>query len=430
MTDKPGLGARRLALAALDGVLNHGRTLEERVAQQALEPHERAFALRLATTALRHKGEAEAALAPLLKSPLPKSAGLTRLILLLAAAELLVLRSPAHAVIDCAVDLAKADRNARHFAGVVNAVLRKAASAPPAPAPAADINTPGWLYARWENAYGPARAREIALSHACEPALDLSVKADAAAWALRLGGVPLPGGSIRLRAPSGAVTSLPGFAEGQWWVQDWAAAQPARLFGAVRGKTILDLCAAPGGKTAQFAAAGAEVTAIDSSAPRVKRLQENLARLELSAQVLCDDLMSFSSTTRFDGVLLDAPCSATGTIRRHPDLPYLKTAGQIGELARLQSRFLDRAARFVKPGGLLVYSTCSLEPEECEQQADAFLARQSGFQRFKLTDADLSGVTGLISPADDLRSLPFMAAGDQPGMDGFYAARLLCTEPV
>ena len=411
-------------------MLNHGRTLEERLEQQALEPHERAFALRLASAALRHKGEAEAALAPFLKSPLPKSAGPARLILLLACAELLELGSPAHAVIDCAVTLAKADRNAKHFAGLINAVLRKAATAPPATSDTAAINTPGWLYACWEKSYGPALARQIALSHGREPAIDITVKTDAPGWAARLGGALLPGGTIRLGAESGAVTGLPGFTEGQWWVQDWAAAQPARLFGDVRGKTILDLCAAPGGKTAQLAAAGADVTAVDSSAPRVKRLKENLDRLGLTAEVVTDDLMSFAPAAPFDGVLLDAPCSATGTIRRHPDLPYLKSVEQIGELARLQARFLDRAARWVKPGGLLVYSTCSLEPEECEQQAEAFLARNARFQRLAVTGADLGGVTGLVSPAGDLRSLPFMAAGDALGMDGFYAARLVCIDPA
>jgi 16S rRNA (cytosine967-C5)-methyltransferase len=231
-----------------------------------------------------------------------------------------------------------------------------------------------------------------------------------------LGGQLLETESVRLPADADRIEDLPGYADGAWWVQDLAAALSARLFGNVAGKRVLDLCAAPGGKTAQLAAAGAMVTAVDDSADRMRRLEDNLRRLRLDAEIAIADAATFSHGA-YDAVLLDAPCSATGTIRRHPDLPYLKNAAQIASLAKLQARMLANAARLVERGRLLVYCTCSLEPEECEEQVAAFLASHPEFERLPVWAAEAAGAA--LSDAGDLRTLPCH------DMDGHYAARLI-----
>jgi 16S rRNA (cytosine967-C5)-methyltransferase len=250
------------------------------------------------------------------------------------------------------------------------------------------------------------------------------VKDNAALWAERLSATLLPTGSLRLPLQHGPVTELPGFAEGEWWVQDAAAALPVMLAGSVAGKTALDLCAAPGGKTAQLAARGATVTAVDDSAPRLARLHDNLKRLRLAATVLTADVLALPEDRQYDLVLLDAPCSATGTIRRHPDLPHLKSARQIDGLVKLQARLLDKAATLTRPGGMLLYCTCSLLPEEGEDQTAAFLTRQPEFSRLPVKPADVGGEARFISPAGDLRTLPAMAFGGDT-LDGFYTARLI-----
>ncbi len=314
---------------------------------------------------------------------LPPRSGKLEPILIAAAAQILVLRTASHAAVDTAVTLAREDGHARHFADLANAVLRRVAAEREAILAAADpleTDTPAWLRERWTAAYGEQGARAIAAAHLGEPSVDISVKDDAAGWAERLGGVLLPTGSIRLTART-AIPQLPGFSEGAWWVQDAAAALPARLLAPKPGESILDLCAAPGGKTAQLAAAGAIVTAVDRSAPRMERLRANLARLGLEAETIVADAAAFETDQPYDAILLDAPCSATGTIRRHPDVAWSKTMEDVFKLADLQARLLDRVVTLLKPGGRLVYATCSLEREEGERQIERFLARQPRFRR-------------------------------------------------
>jgi len=420
--------ARSAALELLDGVLRGRHSLDDLLddsnsAFARLDGRDRAFAHALAATALRRKGEAEAILAPFLKRPLPKSSGQAALILLLGVVQLRFLEVPAHAAINQSVALTHSDVKAKHFAGLINAVLRRVAAAPAENSPAR-INTPDWLWKRWVKAYGEDAATAIARVHLEVAPLDISAKSDAADWAAHLDGALLPTGTIRMRNNAAPVTELPGFGDGEWWVQDAAAALPARLLGDVKGKHVADLCAAPGGKTAQLASSGAIVTAIDGSAARLKRLEENMVRLKLPCRAIAADLLKWQPDQDFDAILLDAPCTATGTIRRHPDLPYVKSAEQIAELAKLQARMLDRAAGWLRPGGLLVYCTCSLEPEEGERQIDRFLETHADYRRLPLRPGDVAGQSQFINQNGDLRIHPGMAIGTETGLDGFYAARL------
>ncbi len=425
--DKPGLASRRLALSLLEAVLVAGQPLDDAfdgLPAPEIDPRDRAFAHAMAATALRRKGEAGAHLKKFLAKPLPKSSGQAALILLLGVVQLKFLAAPAHAVIDLAVTQAQGDLHGRHFAKLINAVLRKVAADTTAfdAAEAAKLNTPDWLMKSWAQAHGAAAATDIAIAHLAEAAIDLSVKGDPEAWAARLDGLALPTGSVRLRE-AGDLVTLPGFAEGEWWVQDAAAALPVKLVGDVSGRSVLDLCAAPGGKTAQLASRGAVVTAADHAAVRLDQMKANLARLGLSATLRETDVFAISGEPCFDAVLLDAPCSATGTIRRHPDLPHLKSPAQVSELAALQARMLDHAATLVKPGGLLLYCTCSLQAEEGEMQARDFLTRHSAFSLMPATAAETGGQAAFVSPEGFLRTLPFMRIGEARGLDGFFAAR-------
>jgi 16S rRNA (cytosine967-C5)-methyltransferase len=309
-------------------------------------------------------------------------------------------------------------------------VLRKVATEGAAVIAAQDIdrlNTPDWLLQRWTKAYGKETTGHITDAHLTEAALDLSVLGNPAEWAARLGGVVLPTGSVRVRS-KGRIEALDGFAEGDWWVQDAAAAIPARLLGDVAGKRVADLCAAPGGKTAMLAAMGAQVTALDTSARRLKILQANLDRLKLHAEIVTADATTWVAPDPFDAVLLDAPCLATGTIRRHPDLPYLKRPSDLKSLAQLQSRLLDSAARILKPGGTLVYCTCSLEPEEGPEQIAQLLARMPELTVSPIRPDAYGLSPDWLTEEGYLRTLPFhlpMQPPELSGLDGFFAARLV-----
>jgi 16S rRNA (cytosine967-C5)-methyltransferase len=326
--------------------------------------------------------------------------------------------------------LAQYDPRAKRYDKLVNAVLRRVASEGEGIAASLDatrVNTPDWLWTRWADYWGEPRAHEIAASHLVEPPLDLTVKSDPELWAERLNGRVLSTGSVRL-LPKGRIESLPGFDEGAWWVQDAAASLPARLLGDVAGKRVADLCAAPGGKTAQLALAGASVTAVDGSKTRLSLLAENLARLGLQAESVLADAATWQLGELFDAVLLDAPCSSTGTIRRHPDIPYIKSPKDIVALVALQGRLLDNAASLLKPGGRLVYSTCSLEPEEGKAQIAAFLVRNEAFSLEPVEPRELFGQTDWIEPSGCLRTFPYELKLESPewsGMDGFFATRLV-----
>jgi 16S rRNA (cytosine967-C5)-methyltransferase len=433
----PGLAVRRIAADWLDGVLRRRRALDALLDGErgqsggfaSLPERDRALARALVATVLRRLGTLRHLLSLFLDRGLPTQSPLVEPALLLGAAQILFLQVPDHAAVDLSVRLVQADRYAARFAGLVNAVLRRVAREGAGCLDALDpvvLDTPGWLLARWSKAYGEDTARAVAAANGREPALDLSVKADPEAWAARLGGRVLPTGTVRAIAP-GPVTSLPGFAEGAWWVQDAAAALPVQLFGKLKGKRVADLCAAPGGKTAQLAAAGALVTAVDRASARLDRVRDNLNRLGLAAELVCADVATWTTEQAFEAVLLDAPCSSTGTIRRHPDVPWLKRESDIAALAAVQGRLLERALGLTKVGGTLLYCTCSLEPEENQDLVAGFLAQHDGVRRAPISADEIFGCSEFINKTGDLRTLPCQFADADPrlaGLDGFYAARL------
>jgi 16S rRNA (cytosine967-C5)-methyltransferase len=433
-TGGDGLPARDVAVSALFTVLVEKRPFDDAFAKAAatrnLAPRDRAFARLIATTVLRNRGSLQAVLKTYLEKPLPEHLGRLEQILLAAAAQLLLLQTPPHAAISLAVDQCRGDRNGRRFANLVNAVLRRVSESGSGRLASLDnvmLTFPEWLVERWSRAYGVAEARQIARASLSEPPLDITVKSEPNEWAQRLNAIVLPTGSLRC-SHVGRIEELDGYADGTWWVQDAAAALPVKLLGDVAGLSALDLCAAPGGKTAQLAAGGARVVAVDKSGGRLARLQENLQRLGLSAEVVTADAQSFSSETLFDVVLLDAPCTSTGTIRRHPDILYLKRPEDVAALAGLQAKLLRQAAGFVKPGGRLLYCTCSLEPEEGEEQIAAFLKEHPAFRR-RPVELDETVIPMLWRTADgDLRTLPSYLS-ELPegfrGLDGFYAAILV-----
>ena len=432
-----GLPARRAAVEVLVAVLHKKQPLDDILGRSLdrgfmfdLPARDRALTRAIVATSLRRKGQLDHVLGTFLDRGIPEKAGTLYPILLSAAAQLIFLKTPPHAAIDLAVTLAQYDPRAKRYDKLVNAVLRRVANDGAriaAKLDAARINTPDWLWERWVTYWGEERARKIAETHLVEPPLDLTVKRDPELWAEQLNGRVLPGGSVRL-LPKGRIEQLPGFAEGAWWVQDVAASLPARLMGDVAGKRVADLCAAPGGKTAQFALACASVVAVDSSKTRLGMLAENLARLGLQAELVQADAAAWQPGETFDAVLLDAPCSSTGTIRRHPDIPYTKSPQDIAALTALQARLLDNAARLVKPGGRLVYSTCSLEPEEGEAQIAAFLVRNAGFRLDPIQPEESFGRNEWIEPSGVLRTFPYALRLETPewsGLDGFFATRLV-----
>ncbi len=419
--------ARAVALELLDAVLRGRRALDEALADHAgmaaLERRDRAFARLLVATVLRRLGQIDDLIGRCIERRLSRRAWRTRDILRLGAAQLLFIETPAHAAVDTAVALADEPHKK-----LVNAVLRRLARDGAAwrdGQDAARLNTPDWLWDSWVAAHGESATRAIAAAHLREPPLDITAKGttgDARALAKVLDAEILPTGSLR-RAGLGAVTELPGFADGQWWVQDAAAAMPARLLGDVKRRAVIELCAAPGGKTAQLAAGGARVIALDRSKARLARLRENLHRLRLDARVIAADACVWRPDAPADAVLLDAPCSATGTIRRHPDVARLKTPDDVARLAALQERLLDAALDMLAPGGVLVYAACSLQPEEGPERSAALLARRGDIHRVPILASELGGAGELISADGDLRALPHHW-DDRGGMDGFFAARL------
>jgi len=421
---KPGHAARRAALTLMSGVRVEGLSLAEQLGTDVLDdlsPADRARAQRLATETFRNRARADRLIDTHIKR---RPSDPVRDILRLAIVELCVDRAAPHGVVDGAVTLTRASRKHSGSAGMVNAVLRKIAEVAPdewsdMPVP----RLPAPIRKRFRAGYGNAVAAMEAAHHAGAP-LDLTVNEDAAGWAEKLGAELLPTGSLRLRDP-GQVSALPGFAEGAWWVQDAAAALPVKLLDPHPGQRIADLCAAPGGKTLQLAAAGAEVLAVELSEPRLRRVSENLKRTELKAEVIAADALTWQPDAPLDAVVLDAPCSATGTIRRHPDLPFLKSLDRMDSLLGLQAQMIDHALSLLKPGGKLLYCTCSLLPIEGERQVKSALERHG--------DATLVDLTGhpLLAPewvtdAGTLRLRPDYWP-ERGGMDGFFAAILVRT---
>ena len=432
-----GLAARVAAARAVAEALTLSRPLDERLGvdptQQrgGLDARDRGLARSIATVALRRLGTIRKALAQRLEKGMPKRGGALEWTLIVATAQILFLDTPDHAAVDLAVRATRADPASAPFAALANAVLRAIArdrEAILADSDPLDDDTPAWLAQRWRSTYGESVARAIALANRSEPTLDLSVKSDAAGWAERLQGIVAPTGSVRLdtHAP---VTELEGYADGEWWVQDAAAALPARLLRPRPGMRVVDLCAAPGGKAAELAAAGADLTTVDRSAERLKLLAANFKRLGLNSEIVVADALAVDLAP-FDGVLLDAPCLATGTIRRHPDVAWIKRPGDLAPLVKLQAELLDKAIALARPGGAIVYCVCSLEPEEGEAQIAAVLRRNPDVRRLPVAPEEIGGLVECLTPSGDLRTLPCHLWGDNPrrsGLDGFFAARLVKT---
>lgn len=405
---------REAAFELLSAVLERRRPLEEALdALPEMPARDRAAAHRLAAAVLRRMGTLDAVLEPLLRKEPPDP---VRHVLRIGAAGLLLLETPSHAAVATAVALARA-RGLTPFAGLVNAVLRRVSEAGVAAMAELDgprLDTPAWLWASWG-----AQARAVAMAHQHEAPLDLTLRPGVPVPA---GGELLPSGSVRF--PVGTrVTDIEGFASGQCWVQDAAAALPARLLGAQPGEHVADLCAAPGGKAAQLAAAGASVVAVERDAARLARLRDNMRRWELTAETVQADATEWAALRQFDAVLLDAPCSATGTIRRHPDVPHTKRPRDVRTLTETQDRLLSAAAAMLRPGGRLVYAVCSLQPEEGAPRIEAALQR-GGLRHDPFTQAELADVPEALTEQGFLRTLPSMWA-ERGGMDGFFAARLV-----
>lgn len=415
------------AKTPLDGLTDHENGHPQ---YKVLDLRDRGLVRAILVTALRYRMTIAGLLARRLEKPLPPNATALLHILHVAAAQILFLDIPDSAAVDLAVTHAKSDPRTQRFSGLVNGVLRTLARAKETELPAALAATdeaPKWFSDRLKAAYGAEMTRQILAAHRVEAPVDFTVKADPELWAEKLGGIVLPTGTVRVEKLSASVTELPGFSEGAWWVQDAAASFPARLFGDVKGLRVADLCAAPGGKTAQLILAGAKVTALDTSKNRLARLTQNLERLGLSAEILQADLLKYQPAELFDAVLLDAPCSSTGTVRRHPDVPWTKTAADVEKLADLQAKLLARAVTLVKPGGRIVFSNCSLDPIEGEDLYRAFLAGSKTVADDPLQPGEIAGIDAFLTPQGTLRTTPAdldLGSPGVSGLDGFFAARM------
>jgi 16S rRNA (cytosine967-C5)-methyltransferase len=421
--------ARQVALDLIGAVLRRKRPLDDAIEDNSvmseLSVRDRAFARLLVASVLRRLGQIDALIADCLNTPLAPRAAVIHDILRLGIAQLLFLRTPPHAAVATSVDLAHARGFLTHK-GLVNAVLRRLSLEGAGRVDrqdAARLNTPDWLWRSWGQAYGEDCARAIAVAHLKEAPLDLTLRGEEDEWCDKLQATKLPTGSLR-RPAGGSVMALPGYAEGAWWIQDAAASLPVRLFNGIEGRDVVDLCAAPGGKTAQLASAGARVTAIDRSTRRLDRLVANLNRLGLPVSAVAADALSWRPEQPVDAVLLDAPCTATGAIRRHPDVPHLKQPEDVARLAVVQENLLRAAVDMLRPGGMLVYCTCSLEPEEGPQRVEALLRSGAPVQRRPIEAQELSAPADWVTAGGDLRTLPCHLA-EFDGVDGFYAARLV-----
>lgn len=429
---KRALTARETAVRTLMAVTLKNRpfdiALDEMANQAQLPARDRAFVLNLLMLCLRRYGSLKKLLNSLLETGLPRNATWTEAALLTGLAQILLMRTADHAAVNETVDLIKnLPGKEKGFSGLANAVLRRAARQQETLVrklnawPAADL--PKWLFDSWSESYGNATASAIAVTLQDTPMLDITLhpKENATEWAEKLEAKILPTGT--LRRALGDVTALPGYDDGVWWVQDMAAAIPVQLLGNTEGKHVLDLCSAPGGKTMQLAAAGARVTSVDRNKNRLKRLEANLERTNLKAEVFCTDASRYVMGDPVDHILLDAPCSATGTLRRNPDVIWTKDPADIIKLAATQMRILEHAFSILPEGGSLVYCVCSLEEAEGIAQIEAFLAAEKSAKRVPIKRDEVGNVAEILTAKGDLLCLPSIIA-DEGGMDGFYAARL------
>ncbi|AQZ51624.1 Ribosomal RNA small subunit methyltransferase B [Martelella mediterranea DSM 17316] len=436
--DKPGYAARAAASKILAAVVDRKTPLDGMIdtehgnpAYRALGPADRALTRALVLTTLRHKPMIDQAIASLLDRPLPGGARALSHVLAIAAAQILYLDVPDHSAVDIAVEQANADPRNKRFSGLVNAVLRgmtrrkaKILDELESVSP-----IPDWFAERLTAVYGADTAHAIGRAQLQPPTIDISVKSDPEGWAARLGGTVLfSTGTIRLDAPSGAVSDMDGFAEGEWWVQDAAAAIPATLFGDLTGQRVIDLCAAPGGKTAQLVMQGGQVTALERSKSRLRRLEQNLARLQLSAETIAADMMEYQPEVPFDAALLDAPCSSTGTARRHPDVFWTKDFSDIEKLAEVQYAMARRALDLVRPGGIVIFSNCSLDPLEGETVVERLLADGAPAERAAFPAGRPDTLAPFFDANGAIRTTPAAQLDGKTGLDGFYAVALRRTD--
>ena len=426
---KPGLDARMAASRILAAVIDRKTSLDGMLdaehgnpAFTALNDADRALVRAILQTALRHLPRLELILKELLDSPLPEGARALHHLLIVAATQMLYLDIPDHSAVDLAVEQANRDPRNRRFAKLVNAILRRIGREKQALLEyVSDVPCmPDWFLDRLVEIYGEDHALAIAAAQLEPVTIDLTVKSDPEKWAQTLGGRVLPTGTVRLDPFKGTITALEGFEAGDWWVQDAAATIPAQLFGSLEGKRVVDLCAAPGGKTAQLVLAGARVTAVEQSQSRLRRLAANLDRLKFEAETRCVNLLDIEDAEGFDAILLDAPCSSTGTTRRHPDVLWTKDSGDIAKLAGLQERLLRHAVTLLKPGGRIVFSNCSIDPIEGEILVDKVLADHPELSIVPVDPQNWTGLEEAITPRGEFRTTPAMLA-DQGGLDGFYA---------
>lgn len=424
------LTGRWAALGFLEKILDDHLPLDQAFDQTCrqfgdkLSPQDRGFVRYLGTTCLRHLGQLDAMINHCTSKKLTGKQKNIRNIMRLGITQLLYMNVPAHAAVNSAVRMTGKQNNA-HSRGMVNAILRRidreqekfSTGFPP------DLNIPKWLKESWKRRFGAGEVDKIASALLAEPPLDFSLKpeCDGGEWALKLGGTLLSAGSIRVEK-AGMVQNLPGYAQGLWWVQDVAASLPVKLLGAGDGDAVLELCAAPGGKTAQLAARGCQVTAVDRSVRRLRRLQENMDRLDLACNVVTSDAAEFRPCQDYSFILLDAPCSSTGTLRRHPDVSRARGPKDIVALGHIQTNLLDAAVRMMPVGGILVYCVCSLQAEEGPEQIKALLDRTGTVKRKGIDIGELSGFENARLDSGDVQTLPHYIAG---GMDGFFISRLI-----
>jgi 16S rRNA (cytosine967-C5)-methyltransferase len=433
-----GLSARQAAAALLGAVVDNHLGLDSLLesdtspaAWRALDnARDRALALAIVKSALRFRGTITALIFSMLEHPLPDNARNVRHILHVAIAQIMLLRVPESAAVNLGVEAASRDPQAKRYANLVNAVLRRLIREGDVAfeaAKAKSVEAPDWLFAMLVEDYGDFSAREILAGNRMEAPLDFTVKAEAELWATKLSGIALNDTTVRVAHGQTPVPELEGFTEGAWWVQDAAAALPVKLFGDVLGQHILDMCAAPGGKTAQLAYAGANVTALDVSKNRLKRVAENMARLQLQAHVVVGDARKHVHETLYDGVLIDAPCTSTGTLRRHPDVAWTKTPDDVVQLARIQFELLEAAMRLTKPGGIIVYANCSLLKAEGEFLLKRWISTRKDVVVEPVTEQRDGGLAAYVDHDGFLRTTALSYTHENPllsGMDGFFAARL------
>ena len=420
--------ARSLALDILDDVFGQGRTIDEsmemRAYEQGISLIDKAFAYRLASEVTRRKGVIDALLVTFLTKPLKPSQQRVYHALMLGVVQLCVLDTPAHAAVHETVQVI-ADSSFAPLKGLVNAILQSILrKAPECKQQIKDVKNalPVWIAERWQTHYGTAFCNDVSQMLMQKPPLDIAVKSDVAAWAEKLEGVVLEGNIIRI-AREVKVEELPGYKDGAWWVQDVGATLAGVALGDVSGKHVVDLCAAPGGKTAQLLARGAKVAAVDSSIKRMERFKSNMSRLGYSPEVLVADIRKWTPPAKYDAVLLDAPCSATGTLRKHPEVLWIRQKADVAKMAVLQRECLHAVLVWLPAGVPLVYTVCSLEPEEGELLVTDVLTYHKGvsIEPLKLEG---SAFAGAAQPDGSVRLLPTHFAA-QGGNDGFYVARLV-----